>query len=468
MQPKAVVLTSHVSVLSSPKRKRVSTSVSQRERVFSLDDGVSLPHKVVRYEVDGANAIYLAPEIPSWLRVTGQQETVLDLLLAGMTLRQAILAVARDSGCDTQIAFHAARDLMHQVERRGFYRQREEAVPDVEGFRLESVHLGITRRCNYRCIHCYVDAGLPLAGEMKQAGWKNLLSDVATIVADPSSLIVTVSGGEPLLRADCLGIAAHCRDLGFRSMLLTNASAVRTVAQAQTIHGLFDRVQVSLDGCTRESFERVRGRGTFSQTMAGLRRLCAAGVRVELAVMVLPDNLDDLEDSLVSLLASLPGQVHDVRLATNVERSGRAKHLGPEYTVFPEQSKHRVNGILEHLRAEGYLILDADNSLPTRKLGCGIGRGFAVDSDGTLFPCSLPYYPLGRYPETEISTLVRRLAALQDQCSLKHLEQCSRCDFRFVCGGGCRLKNHEMTGSLQGVVCTDRFRQDLLREMLLT
>lgn len=61
-----------------------------------------------------------------------------------------------------------------------------------------SAHLDITWRCNERCVHCYLDHHGK--DEMSTAEIK----DVIRQLEECGTFFLSISGGEPLLRRDCL------------------------------------------------------------------------------------------------------------------------------------------------------------------------------------------------------------------------------------------------------------------------
>src|SRR5437868_14362963 len=81
------------------------------------------------------------------------------------------------------------------------------------------VLLELTYRCNVRCVHCY------LAGQEREMTLPELLP-VLDDLADAGCLILTLSGGEVLLRKDFFEIAGAARARGFALRIFTNATMV--------------------------------------------------------------------------------------------------------------------------------------------------------------------------------------------------------------------------------------------------
>jgi radical SAM protein with 4Fe4S-binding SPASM domain len=155
----------------------------------------------------------------------------------------------------------------------GLYARAErEAVP-------LAVTVELTRRCSYRCRHCYVpDLGSP--DELPTARLLALLDELA----EAGTLFLAFTGGEPLLRRDWPAIAGRARELGFAVELLTNAEAVDDAA-ARTLAGLQVLASVSLHSLEPEVFEAVTAvPGSLARTLAGIERLRERGVEVLLKV----------------------------------------------------------------------------------------------------------------------------------------------------------------------------------------
>lgn len=80
------------------------------------------------------------------------------------------------------------------------------------------VHLELTRSCGLHCKHCYISAGKPRKDELSTTEWKNILDQLRNLEV----LSVYFTGGDPLLRKDCIELVTYARRIGLSCNLLTN------------------------------------------------------------------------------------------------------------------------------------------------------------------------------------------------------------------------------------------------------
>ncbi len=131
----------------------------------------------------------------------------------------------------------------------------------------------LTNRCSARCIACCEESG-------PDKTWSDELNrdeaiDLARRIVDAGIPYAAFGGGEPL------GVA-HCWDLfdiltagGVALKLETDGSRIDEAA-ADRIAGLAVQcVQISVDGATAATHERVRPGSSFDATIASIKRLAA-------------------------------------------------------------------------------------------------------------------------------------------------------------------------------------------------
>ena len=117
-----------------------------------------------------------------------------------------------------------------------------------------TVGIEVTRRCNFRCGHCFVDAGAARPVEFSGDEIQTLLKDLAAC----GTHTVAWSGGEPLIRKDLEELTQFARRLGMAIGLASNgflASKQRLQALKSSGLGI---VQISLDGPDPERASRWR------------------------------------------------------------------------------------------------------------------------------------------------------------------------------------------------------------------
>lgn len=149
-----------------------------------------------------------------------------------------------------------------------------------------------TRRCNFKCVHCYTDScNLEYENELTTDEGRLFIDDLAGFRI-PALLF---SGGEPLMRKDLFELAKHAVKQGLRPVLSTNGSLIdRDIATRLKNIG-FIYVGISLDGIgsTNDAFRGVAG--AFDSAMRGFRNCREAGQRVGLRLTLTRRNIADLD-----------------------------------------------------------------------------------------------------------------------------------------------------------------------------
>jgi radical SAM protein with 4Fe4S-binding SPASM domain len=167
--------------------------------------------------------------------------------------------------------------------------------------------LAITGICNLTCGHCLVEGG-PKAREphVPADTVRRIVSEFAALGGEE----IYITGGEPLLHPRWLDILTSCCDQrSFTSVVVQTNAALLGDARVRAMRALqFEglAIQVSLDGSSPHTHDRVRGRGTFVRSVDGIRRLRAAGLggRVSVAFTEMRHNMEDIP-ALLELVEEL-------------------------------------------------------------------------------------------------------------------------------------------------------------------
>ncbi len=160
----------------------------------------------------------------------------------------------------------------------------------------------LTQECSLGCMHCCEESGRDrrLPDEM---GHEELFRFCDDVVKNKIPY-VAISGGEPLLHPEFFNVAELIRGGGCSLKVETNGEFVdRNVAKR--IAGLeFRSVQVSLDGATPQTHERLRLNGNWEKAVQAIKYLREEGVNTEIVFVPTKFNIHEVGD-VVDLAASL-------------------------------------------------------------------------------------------------------------------------------------------------------------------
>jgi MoaA/NifB/PqqE/SkfB family radical SAM enzyme len=187
----------------------------------------------------------------------------------------------------------------------------------------------LTRRCNLRCRHCYVDldghGGLPL----------ETLVRVVDELAHAGALFLTFTGGEALLYEGWREILAHARRRACVVRLKTNATLL-TDKDAAIVAALpVLSLDVSVYSMTPAVHDAVTGvAGSLKMTRVGVERARAAGARVTVQVPVMTTNQGAVDE--VGAWASGLGcdLVVDPRISPSLDPRRDTSALVPTQEAF--------------------------------------------------------------------------------------------------------------------------------------
>jgi radical SAM protein with 4Fe4S-binding SPASM domain len=312
----------------------------------------------------------------------------------------------------------------------------------------------VTRRCNFRCPHCFVDAGRARDHEATTAEMEALLGEAAR------SGVGTIgwSGGEPLLRKDLERLTARATTLGMSVGLVTNGYfATRERLSALQRAGL-RVVQVSLDGADAARAGRFRQgpRHAFERAVAALETSVSLGLKTWLCALLAPETAGEVDE--MHALARRLG-VTGLRYATYVP-VGRAEGRPVDESGW---ARPEVGALLrtarQHGRAPCRVLLDCPaGPLPgMRRFWCDAGRSVAyLTADGDLYPCTALMYPelvVGNAFQRPLGVILaegRMLATTRALASRPARGECATCRLAATCRSGCPGRTRAELGRIVG------------------
>lgn len=159
-------------------------------------------------------------------------------------------------------------------------------MPLLDGFGREITYLriSVTDRCNLKCTYCMPQN--PFHVEREEVLTFEEISRLVGVATDLGWRKVRLTGGEPLVRKDCVRLvemlAAHKRRSEgsprlHQLVMTTNGILLARFARDLAAAGL-DRVNVSLDTLDRERFRSITGYDKLDEVQAGIEAAVEAGL----------------------------------------------------------------------------------------------------------------------------------------------------------------------------------------------
>jgi len=156
--------------------------------------------------------------------------------------------------------------------------------------RLETLWFNTGTLCNIECANCYIESS-PTNDRLvylTAAEVRTFLDEAEALCQRPHT--VGFTGGEPFMNPDIAPILHEALSRGYEALVLTNAMRpmMRPHVQAALIelsrrHREKLTLRVSLDHWRADRHDEERGRGSFEETLIGLRWLRDHGISIAIA-----------------------------------------------------------------------------------------------------------------------------------------------------------------------------------------
>ncbi|WP_300464951.1 radical SAM protein [Desulfobacula sp.] len=329
------------------------------------------------------------------------------------------------------------------------------------------VTLMVTNGCNLCCCHCWPESrSNKTTPPVPADSIMRVIRDFVVLGAEE----ICLTGGEPLTHPDWFDILSFaCNQTGLDHVRLQTNGTLLTEVEIAALGSINFKgltVQVSLDGATPETHDRVRGSGSFVQAFRGLKLLADTGMgkQVVVAFTETQHNFADLPP-LFQLLDELGiGQL----VSGTLVMGGRASHTDQLAPPTPSQyrelitryhsdslfkSRYKKMGNIAAIEwFTGKAFPGAD--------GCRCLETPYITADGNMYPCLM--LPMDQLAARDVfhrplaEVLFQGLARWAELPELNHrrsveLEACKACPNRLHCAGGCMGRAFTAVGDFMAV-----------------
>ena len=313
----------------------------------------------------------------------------------------------------------------------------------------------IIRACNHTCAHCYNSWKAPT----QQADPEQLLSTADTLslalalAKQTGAKLVTLTGGEPMLRDDFFEIVDGLHDAGMRLNLISNASQLDAHAVAK-LDGKIDVFEVPLLGSTRELHDAISGRqGAFDDVVQAIAHCKSAGQMVVAVFVATRENLPEWPD--VYRLAFALGC--DGVMFNRFNPGGTGANHIERLQASPEELAAALDDaqiLIDELEMPVSCSIPMPECMfdhsrwPSLSFGyCAAGSQrayYTLDAVGNVRPCNHSATVLGNLGERSFRSMVRS-RTMKSFCSARP-KMCNGCRLELTCQGGCKAAAEVCSG----------------------
>jgi AdoMet-dependent heme synthase len=307
----------------------------------------------------------------------------------------------------------------------------------------------ITRKCNLKCSHCYINATQnELKDELTTEESKHLIDQIAQV----SRPLLILSGGEPLLRKDVYELVRYGTEKGLRMGLGSNGCLI----DARVAHDLKEAgiktVSISLDSNVAAQHDEFRGvAGSWEKALNAIKVLRENDILVQVNTTLTQQNYSQI-DEIMTLAERVGVENFHLFFLVPTGRGVKMADISPAMYedmikgTFAKTHKHQLN--VRPSCAPQFMRIARDMGIDMRQWIRGCIAGFyycRIYPNGDVTPC--PYLPvkLGNIREKTFKEIWFNspiFTALRNPNSLKG--KCGACDYKTLCGG-CRARAYGLS-----------------------
>ena len=326
--------------------------------------------------------------------------------------------------------------------------------------------------CNFSCDYCYQSDYTPHGAEISTDVINAFFSYIGSEFAGRRKYI-TLFGGEPLMPGGTSKerIGYLLQEAGRRSLDVAIVTNGYTLSEYLPLLNktVIREIQVTLDG--PEKIHNLRrplknGEQTFGRIVEGIDAALAAGITVNLRVVLDRENIPALTE--LSAFAIGKGWTEHPRFKTQLGRNyelhfcgGKRNRLFERAGMYEELyrlSREHPEILRFHRPAFSITRFLAENGALPEALfdSCpGCKTEWAFDYTGRIYPCTATVGKDGQEIGAFYPSVSKNAAAISrwEERDITAIPECHNCSVQLACGGGCAAVACNATGNLIAPDC---------------
>lgn len=277
------------------------------------------------------------------------------------------------------------------------------------------VQVEVTRKCNCRCIHCYLPR---LSQQWSYHGFKVLLSSLY----EAGALFLNLTGGELFLLPDIWKMLEAAIDDDMALSLFTNGTLLDADDCRRLCRMPLDYINISVYGSTAATHDSItRLNGSFKKTTKTINMLNEHGANVSAKYILMQQNVSELR-----------------KFITNCKRN-ELQYTINYFLYSPLDGSCNANRLRLHTDELVGLIKEGLISPPKGK-SCAAGRmKCRIGCDGSIYPCELLPISQGNVISEGFLNVWNRMR----DYNIPSIHSCIKCQFNdncYLCPGAAYME----------------------------
>ena len=260
----------------------------------------------------------------------------------------------------------------------------------------------ITKRCNQRCKMCnnWEEFKKYKNEELTTKEIENVMKQIK----EQDVQIISLTGGEPLIRDDILDVVRMIKSLGMNVHIVSNGTLLNREMAENLVDAGLDSITISIDGATASTHNSLRGfKNAFEKATKGLkiaREVSKGRLHVGTNTVFMSETIDEIPD-VVDLAYELGAQsvrlmpLHPISTLQDhrkniFDKISKIDELGDKIDQSIEEFIKRCKKYRVHTYSSIYLRSFRNYFEKPKKMHfpCYAGYvGCIIDNIGRLAPC---------------------------------------------------------------------------------
>ncbi len=307
----------------------------------------------------------------------------------------------------------------------------------------------LTKKCNLRCPHCYLEAGKKAEYELSTEECLGLVDEMKLLGTE----MLILTGGEPLLRKDIFDIAQYASGQGIWVVMGTNGVLVTEKVAQKMIECGVKGVAISLDSIDPQKHNDFRGGpNSWEYSVRALKICRAAGLQVLVQTTVMESNYEEIP-RLIEFTRELGAWSFNLYFLVQTGRGQHMNDLSPQRThamlenLAELQDRYRPMLVRSKCAPQFKQIAYEMGKGGLESGGCMAGTEYCrITPEGHVTPCPYMTVVAGNVLEQGFTEIWRTSPVFRELRDLYKLQgRCGRCEFKELCGG-CRCRAYAAFG----------------------